>query len=45
VPITGFGYGEGENIHSPNEYVVVDSFFQAIEAGIRLYHNLAQTMK
>lgn len=43
VPITGFGYGEGENIHSPNEYVVVDSFFQAIEAGIRLYHNLAET--
>ncbi len=45
VPITGFGYGEGENIHSPNEYVVVDSFFQAIEAGIRLYHNLAETAK
>ena len=45
VPMTGFGYGEGENIHSPNEYVVVDSFFQAIEAGIRLYHNLAETAK
>ncbi len=45
VPITGFGYGEGENIHSPNEYVVVDSFFQAVEAGIRLYHNLAETTK
>ena len=45
VPITGFGYGEGENIHSPNEYVVVDSFFQAVEAGIRLYHNLAATTK
>ena len=43
VPMTGFGYGEGENIHSPNEYIVVDSFFQAIEAGIRLYHNLAET--
>lgn len=45
VPMTGYGYGEGENIHSPNEYVVVDSFFQAIEAGIRMYHNLAKTTK
>jgi acetylornithine deacetylase/succinyl-diaminopimelate desuccinylase-like protein len=43
VPMTGWGYGEGEGIHSPNEYVVVDSFFQALEAGIRLYHNLAET--
>lgn len=42
LPMAGWGYGEGENIHSPNEYVVVDSFFQALEAGIRLYHNLAE---
>jgi len=42
MPITGYGYGEGDNIHSPNEYVVVDSFFQALEAGIRLYHNFAK---
>ncbi|MBA3872541.1 MAG: peptidase M20, partial [Anaerolineae bacterium] len=45
LPMTGYGYGEGENIHSPNEYVVVDSFFQAIEAGIRMYHNLAEITK
>ncbi len=45
VPMTGFGYGEGENIHSPNEYVVIDTFFDALEAGIRLYHNLAETKK
>ncbi|MEZ4672015.1 MAG: dipeptidase [Anaerolineae bacterium] len=45
VPMTEFGYGEGEGIHSPNEYVVVDGFFQAIEAGIRLYHNLAKVKK
>jgi acetylornithine deacetylase/succinyl-diaminopimelate desuccinylase-like protein len=45
VPMTGFGYGDGDGIHSPNEYVVVDSFFQALEAGIRLYHNLAATGK
>lgn len=45
IPITGFGYGEGDNIHSPNEYVVVDSFFLAVEAGIRMYHNMAATAK
>jgi acetylornithine deacetylase/succinyl-diaminopimelate desuccinylase-like protein len=45
VPMAGFGYGDGENIHSPNEFIVLDSFFQAIEAGIRLYHNLAETAK
>jgi acetylornithine deacetylase/succinyl-diaminopimelate desuccinylase-like protein len=45
VPMAGWGYGEGENIHSPNEYIVVDSFFEAMEAGIRLYHNLANTVK
>jgi acetylornithine deacetylase/succinyl-diaminopimelate desuccinylase-like protein len=45
VPMAGWGYGEGENIHSPNEYIVVDSFFEAMEAGIRLYHNLANTTK
>jgi acetylornithine deacetylase/succinyl-diaminopimelate desuccinylase-like protein len=42
VPMAGWGYGEGEGIHSPNEYVVVDSFFQAMEAGIRMYHKFAE---
>lgn len=42
VPIIGYGYGEGDNIHSPNEYVVLDSFFKAVEGGIRMYHNLAK---
>ncbi|MGB1286446.1 MAG: dipeptidase [Aggregatilineales bacterium] len=45
MPIIGYGYGEGKNIHSPNEYIVVDSFFQAMEAGIRMYHNLADAGK
>jgi acetylornithine deacetylase/succinyl-diaminopimelate desuccinylase-like protein len=45
VPITGYAYGEGENIHSPNEYVVLDTFFQALEGGIRMYHNLAAVGK
>ena len=42
VPMTGFGYGDGENIHSPNENIKIDSFFQGLEAGIRLYHNLGE---
>jgi acetylornithine deacetylase/succinyl-diaminopimelate desuccinylase-like protein len=43
VPITAFGYGDGENIHSPNENIQIDSFFLSLEAGIRLYHNLGAT--
>ncbi len=42
LPITAFGYGDGEGIHSPNENIRVDSFFMALEAGVRLYHNLAE---
>lgn len=41
LPITAFGYGDGEGIHSPNENIKVDSFFVALQAGIRLYHNLS----
>ena len=41
IPMTNFGLGAGENIHSPNEYVRVDEFYLGIEAAIRLYYNLA----
>lgn len=40
LPITAFAYGEGEGIHSPNEYLKLDSFYMALEAAVRLYHNL-----
>ena len=40
LPITAFAYGEGEGIHSPNEYLKLDSFFTSLEAAVRLYHNL-----
>ncbi len=40
LPITAFAYGEGEGIHSPNEYLKLDSFFTGLEAAVRLYHNL-----
>ncbi len=40
LPITAFAYGEGENIHSPNEYLKLDSFYTSLAAAARLYHNL-----
>ncbi len=42
LPITAFGYGTGGGIHSPNEYLDTESFFTALQAGIRLYHNFAE---
>ncbi|QPC82324.1 dipeptidase [Phototrophicus methaneseepsis] len=45
MPITGFGYGDGENIHSPNEYIDVEHFFLALQAGLRMYHNLGAVEK
>ena len=39
LPITAFAYGEGEGIHSPNEYLKIDTFYTALEAAVRLYHN------
>lgn len=40
VPITAYGYGDGENIHSPNENIKLDSFYLGMEGAIRMYHNL-----
>ena len=42
LPITGFGYGDGEGIHSPNEYLKIDTFVKSLEAAVRLYHNLGE---
>ncbi len=42
LPITAFAYGEGEGIHSPNEYLKLDSFYTSLEAAVRLYHNLGE---
>ena len=42
LPITGFGYGDGEGIHSPNEYLKIDTFVKSLEAAVRLYHNFGQ---
>ena len=40
LPITAFGFGHGEGIHSPNEYLEIDTFHTMLEAAVRLYHNL-----
>lgn len=42
LPIIGYGYGKGDGIHSPNEYVEIEPFFMAVETAIRMYHNLAE---
>ena len=42
VPMAAFAFGEGEGIHSPNEYLKIDSFFTGLEAAVRLYHNLGE---
>ena len=42
LPITAFAYGEGEGIHSPNEYLKLESFYTSLEAAVRLYHNLGK---
>lgn len=43
LPIIAYGYANGENIHSPNENMQIDSFFIGLEGAIRLYHNLGET--
>ncbi len=42
LPITGFGYGDGDGIHSPNEYLRIDTFMKSLEAAVRMYHNLGE---
>ena len=42
LPITGFGFGDGEGIHSPNEYLKIDTFVKSLEAAVRLYHNFGR---
>lgn len=44
IPITPLGFGSGENIHSPNEYLNLDHFFLSIEKAIHCYYYLAETM-
>jgi acetylornithine deacetylase/succinyl-diaminopimelate desuccinylase-like protein len=42
IPLASFGFSPGEGIHAPNEYLILDDFFKAIDAGIHFYHYLAE---
>ncbi len=42
LPITGFGYGDGDGIHSPNEFLRINSFVKSLEAAVRMYHNFGE---
>lgn len=41
MPIVEYGYGRGDNVHAPNEYIDLPTFYDALAGGIRLYHYLA----
>jgi acetylornithine deacetylase/succinyl-diaminopimelate desuccinylase-like protein len=43
IPMTMFGFGAGENVHSPNEYLELDEFYLGIDTAIHVYYNLAAT--
>ncbi len=41
IPMTQLGFGAGDNIHSPNEYLILDEFYRGIDTAIHVYYNLA----
>ena len=41
LPVTMFGFGAGDHSHAPNEYIVVEDFYLAIEVAIHLLYALA----
>ena len=43
IPMTQLGFGAGDNIHSPNEYLIVDDFYLGIDTAIHVYYNLGDT--
>ena len=42
MPITNLGFGNGENIHSPNEFNRLKYYYLGIETAIRFYHYIAE---
>ncbi len=44
MEIIGFGMGSGENIHSPNEYMVFEDFQKAMDCAIHFYYKAGETM-
>lgn len=41
LPVTMFGFGAGDHSHAPNEYIVLDDFYLAIEVAIHLFFALS----
>jgi acetylornithine deacetylase/succinyl-diaminopimelate desuccinylase-like protein len=40
IPMTHLGLGPGDNIHSPNEYIIIEDFYLAIDTAIHVLYNL-----
>lgn len=42
APMSGIGFGSGDNYHAPNEYLIVDQFQLAIDTFIHFMYRLAE---
>jgi acetylornithine deacetylase/succinyl-diaminopimelate desuccinylase-like protein len=42
LPTTTLGYGVGENIHAPNEYLILDHFYRGIDTAIHFFNYVAR---
>ena len=42
IPITNIGFGAGGNIHSPNEYLILEDYHLALDTTIHFLYNLAE---
>ncbi|RMF77324.1 MAG: dipeptidase [Chloroflexi bacterium] len=45
MPITSLGFGVGENLHSPNEFLWIEHFYRNIDTAIHFYYNLGEITK
>jgi len=42
MALTSLGYGTGEGVHAPNEYLLLDYFARGIDTAIHFFHNLVE---
>jgi len=42
APMSGFGFGAGDNYHSPNEYLIFDHFRDSMDTFIHFMYKLAE---
>jgi acetylornithine deacetylase/succinyl-diaminopimelate desuccinylase-like protein len=45
MEILSFGFGSGDNVHSPNEYMNFEDFQKAMDTAIHFYYKVAETMQ